>query len=241
MKFLNAALVAFLLASISLYTQTVEPSKALEKSKLQLEFESLYLIERDGAEKVNSWSIPSVLMRYGLNNVVELQLNVPYLKESKFEDENEFSSRTFFDNVQAGISVNLWSENGLLPEAAVMARALIPISDYQIGRIGTLLGLHLSNTISDQLSLNYNLGWIAEEEGNSVYYIANLSWEMSPIVHAFVEFFGSTYNHMNVNHNINSGIGFNLGKSFCLDFSVARGLTQQMIYFGGILTYQLDI
>jgi hypothetical protein len=241
MKFVNLALAACLLASISLYTQTVEPSKALEKSKLQLEFESLYLIEKDGAQKVNSWSIPSVLMRYGLNNAIELQLNVPYLKEKKYEDENELSSRTFFDNVQAGISVNLWSEKGLLPEAAVMARALIPIYDYQIGKIGTLLALNLSNTISEQLSLNYNLGWIADEEGDSGYYIANLSWEMSPTVHAFVEFFGGICNHTGIDHNINSGIGFNLGRSFCLDFSVAKGLNQQMMFFGGILTYQLDI
>ena len=122
-----------------------------------------------------------------------------------------------------------------------MARALIPIYDYNNSDIGSLVALNLSNSLTDQLSLNYNLGWIADQSGNSAYYIANLSWNMSTVVHSFVEFFGSTYNNINMNHNINSGIGFNLGNSFCLDLSIASGLNQEMVFFGGVLTYQIEI
>jgi len=241
MQLLNFALIICLFFSISGYTQTVEPSAAVERSMLQLEFESLYVIEKEGTEKTNSWSIPSILMRYGLSNAVELQLNVPYLKESTFQDENMVSSRTFLDNVQAGLSVNLWEEQGVLPRAAIMARALVPVYDYKNGQIGTLVALNLSNTLSRQFSLNYNIGWVADREGNSGYYIANLSYEISPSIHTFLEFFGSTYNKIDLNHNVNSGIGFNLGNSFCLDLSIASGLNQQMIFFGGILTYVLSI
>lgn len=221
------------------FAQTVEPSMGVEKNLLQLEFESLYVIDQNGVEKVNSWSIPSVLMRYGLNNAIELQVNVPYLKEYVYQDESMVSSRTFLDNVQAGVSVNLWEENGLLPQAAFMARALIPIYDTNNGQIGTLLALNLTNTLTEQLSLNYNLGWVADIEGNSAYYVANLSWNISTVVHSFVEFFGSSYNKIQMNHNINTGIGFNFGKSFCLDLSIAQGLNQEMMFFGGVLTYQL--
>lgn len=241
MQLLNFALAICLFLTISGFTQTVEPAAAIERSMLQLEFESLYVIEKEGAEKINSWSIPSILVRYGLSDAVELQLNVPYLKESTFEDENMVSSRTFLDNVQAGLSVNLWEEQGVLPQAAIMARALVPVYYNKTIEIGTLVALNLSNTLSKQLSLNYNIGWVADREGSSGYYIANLSWEISPSIHSFVEFFGSTYNKIDMNHNVNSGIGFNLGNSFCLDLSVASGLNQQMIFFGGILTYQLSI
>lgn len=238
MSSLYKFVVIWLLYTISLSAQTVEPSRGMERSRLQLEFESLFLIEKEGAEKVNSWSIPSVLMRYGLSDMIELQLNVPFLKENTFEGDNMLSSRTFLDNVQVGVSVNLWNEKGLLPEAALMARALIPIYDYQIENIGSLLALNFSNTLTDQLSLNYNLGWIRDQSGDSGYYIANMSWDISSTVHTFIEFFGSTYNNLNINHNINSGIGFNLGDSFCLDLSVASGLNHDMTFFGGVLSYQ---
>lgn len=238
----------YLLTSVTLFfctwanfSQTVEPAIAVERRMLQLELESLYVMEKEGAENVNSWSIPSVLIRYGLSNTVELQLNIPYLKESTYKDDLMMNSRTFLDNVQAGVSVNLWKEKGAVPQAALMARALIPVYNYQTSEIGTLLALNLSHTLTEQLSLNYNFGWVADTEGNSAYYIANLSWEISPTIHSFIEFFGSTYNNIEMNHNINSGVGFNLGDSFCLDLSVASGLNQQMVFFGGVLTYQLAI
>ncbi|MGB5322067.1 transporter [Lutimonas sp.] len=241
MRLFFFAIVAFLFISLPIFSQTVEPAMAVDRNTLQLELESLYVMEKDGADRVNSWSIPSVLMRYGISNSIELQLNIPYLRESIYEDNNAVNSRTFLDNVQMGVSVNLWEEQGALPQAALMARALVPVYDYQTSEIGTLLALNFSNTISNQLSLNYNLGWINDTEGNSAYYIANLSWEISQTIHSFVEFFGSTYNKIDMNHNINSGVGFNLGESFCLDLSVASGLNQQMLFFGGVLTYQFSI
>lgn len=241
MQFLNVSLFICVFCSISCYTQTVEPSASVEKNMLQFEFESLYVMEKEGGEKINSWSIPSVLIRYGLSDAVDLQVNIPYLRESTFENDNNVNSRTFLGNVQAGLSVNLWEEKGLLPQAAIMARALIPVYDYKTSEIGTLMALNLSNTLSKKLSLNYNVGWVADVEGNSGYYIANLSWEISPVIHSFVEFFGNTYNKIDMTHNINSGIGFNMGNSFCLDLSVASGLNQDMVFFGGVLTYQLSI
>lgn len=241
MQLSNYSALFLLLFSLSHYGQTIEPSVGVNKSMLQLEFESLYVMEKEDGEKINSWSIPNVLIRYGISDAVELQINVPYVMESKYKDESMVSSRTFLDNVQAGVSVNLWNQNGILPQAALMLRALIPVYDYKNNDIGTLAALNLSNSLTDQLSLNYNIGWIADQEGNSGYYIANLSWNMSTVVHSFVEFFGSTYNDIDMTHNINCGIGFNLGNSFCLDLSVASGLNQQMVFFGGVLTYQISI
>jgi len=241
MQLLNYSVLILLLCSLSHYGQTIEPSTGVGRSRLQLELESLYVMEKEDGNKINSWSIPSFLIRYGISDAVELQINVPYVMESKYKDDSMVSSRTFLDNVQAGVSVNLWHQKGILPQAAIMARALIPIYDYNNSDIGSLVALNLSNSLTDQLSLNYNLGWIADQSGNSAYYIANLSWNMSTVVHSFVEFFGSTYNNINMNHNINSGIGFNLGNSFCLDLSIASGLNQEMVFFGGVLTYQIEI
>lgn len=239
MKLLTTAFTALFLCC-NVHSQTVEPSAGVDHRTLQLEFESLYLVERERTEEVSSWSIPSVLTRYGLSSAVELQFNVPLLREATYKEEHMVSSRTFLDKVQVGMAVNLWQGSGWLPEAALMARALIPVYEFDTSEIGSVLSLNLSNPITESLSLNYNLGWIHEAE-NSSYYIANLSWEVSERVHSFVELFGSTSFNEPMTHCINAGLGFNLGESFCLDLSVANGLNCDMMFFGGIFTYQLNI
>lgn len=240
MRILISTLVSLFLC-LSICGQTVESSAGIQKRMLQLEFESMYLIEKEQAELVNSWSIPSVLARYGLNHSIELQFNVPLLREAVYDEELMVSSRTFLDKVQAGVSVNLWKENGMLPEAAIMARALIPVYEYDTSEVGTLVSLNMSNNLADSWSLSYNIGWISEEGENSGYYIANLSWDISSKLHSFVEFFGSTAIFDQMTHSINTGIGFNLGDSICLDLSVANGLNHEMMFFGGIFTYQLNL
>jgi hypothetical protein len=242
MKFLTPAIAAFILLmfSIPVNSQTVEPSSGVDPRTLQLEFESLYLVEREQSEQVSSWSIPSVLTRYGLSRSVEVQFNVPLLREAVYEQERMVSSRTFFDKVQAGVAVNLWREKGWLPEAALMARALIPVYEFDTSEVGSVLSLNLSNRLTESLSLNYNLGWIYEEEPSG-YYITNLSWEISDRMHSFVELFGSTNFPGPMTHCINAGIGFNFADSFCLDLSMASGLNCDMMFFGGIFTYQLNI
>lgn len=225
----------------SVLAQTVEPSMAVEKRMLQLEFESLYLVEKEAVEKINSWSIPSVLMRYGVTTSIELQANVPLLREAIYQEDIMVSSRTFLDKVQLGLSANLWKEKGVLPETAIMIRALIPVYDNSNNDVGRLVALNMSNSLTDAVSLNYNFGWVSDEGEDSGYYIANLAWDISSRVHTFVELFGSTYRGFEMTHNINTGIGFNMGNSFCIDLSVANGLNQDMFYFGGVLTYQLNL
>ena len=225
----------------SVLAQTVEPSMAVEKRMLQLELESLYLIEKEAPEKINSWSIPSVLMRYGLTTSIELQINVPILREAIYQEDRMVSSRTFLDKVQLGLSANLWKEKGVLPETAIMIRALIPVYNNSNNNVGRLVALNMSNSLTDAVSLNYNFGWVSDEGEDSGYYIVNLAWDISSRVHTFIELFGSTYRGFEMTHNINTGIGFNMGNSFCIDLSVANGLNQDMFYFGGVLTYQLNL
>ena len=239
MRCLTTAFTALFLCC-NVYSQTVEPSSGVEHRTLQLEFESLYLVERERSEEVSSWSIPSLLTRYGLSSAVEVQLNLPLMRESTYEKEHMVSSRTFLDKVQAGVAVKLWQGSGWLPEAALMARALIPVYEFDTSEIGSVLSLNLSNPITESLSLNYNFGWIYET-GHSGYYIANLSWEISDRVHSFVEIFGTTNFPEPVKHCLNAGVGFNFGDSLCLDLSVANGLNCDMLFFGGIFTYQLNI
>lgn len=242
MKLTNILTVIILLFSTTSYTQIVEPSTSVKKRMLQIETEAQYAIQKEGSEKQVAWSIPSVLFRYGLLNGLELQLNVPLVKEELYEKDHLIHSLNKFDHVQMGLSINLWEQNNLIPEVAFMARFILPFEeDLEYNALGKIVALNFSNVINNKLTLNYNIGYASETEGeDSAYYIVNFTYDLNPKIHFFIENFADFSKNTKAFQNINIGGGFNLNDKMCLDFSVANGLNHSLFYTGVIFTWQIN-
>ena len=80
------SVLTIILLHVKLISQTVEPSKGVDKNNLQFEFETLYSVEREPLTKTTSWDVPNVLIRYGLSKNIELQLHTPFTNERCFEN-----------------------------------------------------------------------------------------------------------------------------------------------------------
>lgn len=202
-----------------------------------MEFESLYVIEREGSEQVRSWSVPSSLFRYGLAQGLEAQLQIPFIDEKRYVADELISSRRIFEQVQLGFSLDLWKQRGVIPETALMYRALVPVMDFQPNEIGHLFSLNMSNALGERITLNYNLGWMLGQEAQLGYYIANCSYELNALLRCFVEVFGEITLAGIPANCFNTGIGFTFTDSLCLDLSYAMGIDHDMTYFGGNLSY----
>jgi hypothetical protein len=240
---LHLYLVIFSFLSFSIANaQIVEPSAGVDKHMLQIEMESQYAIQKEGTEKQVSWSIPSVLFRYGLFNTLELQLNAPLVREDLYENDHLIHSLNKFDHVQIGLSVNLWKQKNILPEAALMARIILPFKDdLGYSTLGKIVALNLSNTITEKLSFNYNIGYAYETDvTNSGYYIANLTYDLNPKIHFFIENFSDFDDNMVASQNLNVGGGYNIKENLCVDFSVANGLNHSLFYTALLVTWQID-
>ncbi len=226
----------------NLIAQTAEPSATIDKNILQIELESLYTIQNEGSEKMNSWSIPSILFRYGLLNGFELQLNTPIIKEKLWKNDYLIHSINKFDDIQIGFSLNLWKEKKLLPEASIMIRAILPTDKkFSLDELGKIVSLNFLNKISKNLSLNYNIGHVQETNNlSSCFYIVNLSYQTSSKLRFFAENFGDFHNKSIMSHNLNIGGGYNFSDKIILDISVANGLNQKMFYIGGVLTWIIN-
>jgi hypothetical protein len=236
--------VIFLLIVVNfthIFSQTAEPSANVEKRIFQIELESLYLIEKENDETLNSWSIPSTLIRYGLTNHIELQASIPFLHERIYVADELISSEQIFDNAQVGFSLNLWQEKSIVPQAALMYRALIPVYNSVESEIGHIVSLNLSNSITDKIALNYNLGTVFSQNSKAGYYIINLAYTITEKVHCFSEIFGEFDANVFFGNCFNFGIGYNLTKTLCLDLSMAKGLDHERTYFGGVLAYSFNI
>jgi hypothetical protein len=227
-----------LILSFKLNAQTVEPAQGVGKNYLQIELETTYTKQSENNETLRSFSIPSALFRYGLSKKIELQLNTPIIKEELYEDDHLIHSLNKFDNIQFGLSYNLINEKKVIPQTALMLRTIIPTYNTCWPNLGYVLALNFSNTLSNKLSLNYNLGLAKECERNATgYYVVNLNYNVNSDFHCFVENFGDFTTSNFISHNINVGFGFNLKENMVIDFSYKKGINHDLNSVGFIFTY----
>lgn len=206
-----------------------------------MEFESIYLIEHKDHFRTNTWTIPTALFRYGMNSSIEIQASLPFMKEQTVQNGEIRHNGYTFDKAQLGFSLALWEQNSWVPEAALMYRFLVPVENSHSNEIGHMLALNLSHQIIDNLVLSYNFGVVEESDDYAGYLIANLSYDLSPTIHTFIEIFGDVLDYGLNKICLNGGIGFNITPSFCWDFSVARGVNHDMFFVGTNLSYLLQI
>jgi len=235
----NVVLYIFTLALISsrFVGQTVESSSCVQINNIQLELEALYSVENESLNKETSWSIPNILIRYGLSKNIEVQLHTPFTQVRCFENNQLISNVFTFEEMEFGVSVNLWKQKKLIPEAAVMGRIVSPVGNFNSKGFGNILSLNFSNALSNKTSINYNVGTTTDVDKNTFgFYIVNVSYQANTNLRFFIENTGM-FNQSVKSNCLGSGFGFNIINNVSIDFSVAKSLKGKMFYTGAILTW----
>ena len=147
-----------------------------------------------------------------------------------------------FDDVQLGFSLNLWKGHHIIPEASLLIRTILPTStNFALKIIGKICSLNLSNSVSKDFILTYNIGYAIETDATKTgFYIANLTYNASDSIHFFVENFGDFQHAKLISHNINFGGGYYFNDKLAFDISIANGINHHMLYVGGLLTWVIQ-
>lgn len=238
---LTYLVLIILLINIKIVAQTVEPSTGVEKNNIQLEFETLFSIEKKESQKNTSWSLPNILVRYGISKNIELQLHTPFTKERCFEN-NLLTSNVFkFDEVEIGVSLNLWKQHKILPETAIMARVISKTNRFSINKLGNIISLNFSNIISKKISLGYNIGTSTNiNKETTGFYILNVTYVPNSNWHYFLEN-SRNFTFENTESNcLGTGFGHNLNSNITIDFSFSKSLKNNMFYTGAILSWAIN-
>lgn len=224
------------------YSQIAEPSSVVDKYILQVEMEAQYALQKEGIEKIVTWCLPNSLFRYGLFKDVELQLNSPLIKEQFYVNDNLVNNTNRFTYIQTGASVNLWEQRNVIPEAAFMARIIIPVQkEEQFNKVGEIIAFNFSNSISEKFSLNYNIGFVRScDNTNQGYYDVNLMCCLNQKNHLFIEIFSDFDAKSVSSHTINLGGGYAINKNVCFDMSMANGLNRNLFYTSLRLTWAIN-
>ena len=124
--------------------------------------------DNDGTETAAD-SFPETLVRIGLSRRVELRVG---FDGYQWDDESRpgGSGTDGFNDTSLGVKIGLVEERGARPQIAVLAGFSLPsgTEEFTDGRVVPAFSFAFANTLTERLSLGYNLGaFVLTEEDDS--------------------------------------------------------------------------
>ena len=208
-----------------------------------LQIETGFVMEQitSGNITMNSYTYNTTLLRYGLLENFELRMGLEYLGNNTPDD-----SPSGLGPLYTGFKAKIMNENGWKPGVAFLAGLNLPFtaSDYYAPE-NTAAGMRFafSHTLSEKLSLGYNLG--AEWDGTSAspgfFYSLALGIGLTERLGIFAESFGTIPESGVAEHMLDAGVTFLVISNLQFDVSGGVGLNEQspdhFVSFG--LSYRL--
>lgn len=172
-------------------------------------------------DEANQLTIPTILTKYGINETFELRLITTL---QSFRMRNGSSSQTGLIPVWVGFKSKLMKEEGFLPEMAFighLAMNKMASSDFQTSNIAPQFRFVMQNTLSDKVSLGYNLGmeWNGNSPVGSFIYTVTSGISLTKKLGCFLEFYGNKSSQTSFNHNFDGGFTYLLNNNSMLDTS----------------------
>lgn len=211
-----------------------ESSVVIPRGYVQIETGGTYT--NDGSA-TRTLEYPSTLIRVGLANRLELRLGTTGLV-TEFVGENT----TGYGDFELGLKIYFWSEEGWRPETALLIGTSIPSgnNNFSTGRFDPAFRFAFSHTLSDRVSLGYNLGMAWESEPRSstppggrvtlsqIQYTITSGIGITDKLGTYFEFFGDipASAHGQSAHSFSNGFTYLLRPNVQLDLSSGVGITK---------------
>ena len=173
----------------------------------------------------NSNSLPSVLWKYGVNENFELRLITEFVSE-KINDEKSSG----FTPVLIGFKVKLCEEKGIIPKTSFIGHIGLPnaaSSRYKTDFVAPEFRFTMQHTLSDKLSLGYNLGceWDGMTPETTFVYTLTTGYSINKKTSCYAELFGFAPEKDKANHNFDAGVSYLINNNFMVDLSSGIGIT----------------
>lgn len=217
-----------------------ESAQVVPRRTFQLEVG--WLLTREGGRgvEVDTREAPGTLLRIGVLEGVELRLGGSGWVEQELHAAAGRRSSRGLGDAEVGAKIHLGRARGMWPETALLVATSVPVGDEQLtsDRFEPSFRFSLSHTLSDRVSLGYNLGmaWSTEDREGSgrqtfshVEYTAALGFGLSRRLGAFVELFGELPASApgGPSNSVDGGLTYLLRPHIQLDLAGGVGLSRQ--------------
>jgi Putative MetA-pathway of phenol degradation len=171
------------------------PPSLVPKNHFQLEIGFSYDRSDLNGTLTKAYSWNQSLFRFGLLSFAEIRL-ATYFAKTKTETSDGTSAVNGFGPFTLGTKIALFQERGVIPKTSLMANFVIPktgLPDYRVRSIAPSVLLLFQNSLSDKLSLGYNIGliWDGESSQPATLYAVSLGLTLSGKLTCYAENFGS--------------------------------------------------
>ena len=202
--------------------QTESPS-ITPRNHLQIETGLLYEKQnRDAA----SFLHPTILWKYGLNDHVEIRLETEFLTQ-----KDGVKSSTGLAPLTFGFKTKLVEEHKSLPNISFLGNLTtnkLGSRDFQTTYLAPAFRFLFDHTLSDKLSLGYNLGaeWDGENAAATGIYSLAAGYSFTEKLSGFAEVYGFINKFTKADLRFDTGFTYLLNNNFMLDTSVGLGLSE---------------
>jgi hypothetical protein len=180
---------------------------------------------------LNFCNYGTTLIRIGVFNSAELRLELgEYQKTNLTVDKQNFSSEGFSPFV-VGTKLKVCDESGIIPQIALLGHLELPFGDKKYISKNEILPsfrFSLAHTLSQKLSLGYNLGleWKGGSAIPTYVYTLTISDDISNKLGVFIETFGGFAKSVYPESYFDFGLTFSPYKNLQLDTSGGFALNE---------------
>jgi hypothetical protein len=203
------------------------PPSVMPVNHFQIETGFLYEKSTVDNSTTKLFSYDQSLFRYGLLSFAELRLSGDFTK-TKIGFAGTDTSFTGFGPINFGTKISILKGKGIIPATSLLVNVTLPKTgkkEYQTTNAAPSIYLLFQNSLTDKLSLGYNLGleWDGVSDKPTTFYAVNLGYGITEKLSCYIE---------------NYGYLISGGNDFFVDGGFAYQLTDklQLDLYGGIDT-----
>jgi len=223
-----------LIVSTSIYSQTTEPIQADRPDQTEtpaivpkgmFQVETGFTFQKNNAIS-KSFSLPSTLWKYGVNENFELRL----ITEFGIEKINELES-SGLNPILIGCKIKITEEKGFIPKTSFIGHISSPnmaSTKFKTEFFAPEFRFVMQHTLSDKISFSYNLGaeWDGFTAEPTFIYTNAIGYSISDKLGSYFEIFGFIPQNTKSNHSIDGGITYLISNNFMVDLSSGFGISK---------------
>lgn len=202
--------------------QTETPSLV---PKGMIQAETGFSIQKENAFR-NSYLLPSVLWKYGINENFELRL----ITELAIE-KNNTTTAMGMNPILIGFKIKISEEDGIVPKTSLISHislSNVASSNFKTDLYAPEFRFAMQHTLSEKISLSYNLGaeWNGFAPAPTFIYTLAMGYAVTEKLGSYIEVFGFAPQENTAYHSFNGGFTYLINDNFMLDLSGGLGITE---------------
>jgi len=210
-----------------------ESAWLVPKGAIQFELGSLFEYDNDEGVTVKTFENSSLLIRYGLGDLIELRMNLVHaLQES---DRGATVTRlSGLRPLSAAVKLFVTEQKGVIPRTVFISEVGLPYGkkEYTPQRIVPSFLFVFANEINKRLGIGYSFGPSWEDTGHYEYFYSVVGgYSIADWLGGYVEFYGNLPDADSDRHLMDGGLTFLIRHNLQADISAGAGLNKSAADF----------